>query len=342
MQYGMVHCDNAPTAPDMPGVLGYLFNHGGLNNQKMALLALMLSGIKAGQAVNLPYIYNRDQRTSEEFLVEIKEIFDVDRIGNFANRHGLTVRKECPSGIRGGWDYFEAFRPMLLEAPNRTAMETILDAVTSLRPHIVSNPHFLQMKNFLRASLGIDTVVQLRIEADWREHAAHLRKNGNGDENGLGFTEILSKVKTTFPDLRMVYATADEKSLPAPKDEIRTVSRERFDIELFWKSDLINASAIDQFTPLDLSIIDYEIAKISPRFIGLTTSTFSNMLGIEKFALTRQPVRGHYIYNCLGELLQERKDNGFTTAAVLAVQPTRADALYQSAMNPSIKGISTI
>ncbi len=84
MSYRMVNGSQAARAPDDPGVLGYLYNHGGLNNQKMALLGLLLAGIKDAKPINLPYIYNRDQRTDQEYVVRIEEIFDVDRFSTSA------------------------------------------------------------------------------------------------------------------------------------------------------------------------------------------------------------------------------------------------------------------
>ena len=84
---------------------------------------------------------------------------------------------------------------------------------------------------------------------------------------------------------------------------------------------------IGQLTRLDLSLIDFEIAKHSRRFVGLTSSTFSNMLGIEKFANTGQPVTGHYIYNRLGDAVVERKDNGFTSSSHQALSPADAVTL---------------
>jgi hypothetical protein len=328
MPYTMIEGDQAPRGPEASGVPGYLYNHGGLNNQKMALIGLMLSGIRDKQPINLPYIYNRDQRTDQEYVVRIEEIFEIDRVFDFAERHDLTILTQCPSGERGGWVYFEDFHKFVSGAPDRHSLETALDAVNSLKPRITTHPAFLQLRDFVRANLGITMVVQLRIEADWRTHSASLREViGDSEDNGIGFMQILGKVKRTFPDLGLIYATSDEQSMPASKQEIRTLSRDAYGIEILWKSDLLPAPLIGQLTPLDLSMIDYEIAKASPRFVGLTSSTFSNMACLEKFAATRNHVKGHYIYNCLGDVVQERQDNGCASYAQGAVLPSRTEAL---------------
>jgi hypothetical protein len=328
MRYAMMPGKEIASAPGSPGVLGYLYNHGGLNNQKMALVGLMLSGINTGGAINLPYIYNRDQRTDEEYVTRIEEIFEIDRILDFAGRNGMTVMTEQPSGERGGWDYFGKFPEFLLNAPDRGSLETMLDAVASLRPHIVSSADFIRIEDFVRRSLGIDTAVQLRIEADWREHSAKvLERFGGAESYYFDFLKIMSKVGKTFPELRRVYVTADEKSMPVSKHEIRTACLGQFGIDLLWKSDLLPAALVEDLTPLDLSLIDYEIARRCPRFVGLTRSTFSNMLGVEGFAATRKPVSGHFIYDGPGDNLIERRDNGFSSSPHGAGSPTHAVGL---------------
>jgi hypothetical protein len=329
MLYDMVNAHRAARAPDSAGVLGYWYNHGGLNNQKMALIGLMLSGIGEKKAINLPYIYNKDLRTEQEFLVRLENVFDPVPIRDFAGRHGVTVQSACPSGQRGGWDYFSAFHGFMSNPRDRQALDTAFGAINSLKPRIASHRAFLDLKNLVFGSLGIDTVVQLRIESDWRDHFEHTLRPilGESEDNGIGFLKILSKVQNTFPDLKILYATSDENAMLSSKNEIREACRSRFGIELLWKSDLLDPSLSGHLTPLDLSLIDFEIAKYSRRFVGLTTSTFSNMLGIEKFASTGKPVTGHYIYNRLGDVVVERKDSGLTSSSHRAVSPVDAVTL---------------
>jgi hypothetical protein len=301
----------------------------------MALIGLIMSGIRDRQPVNLPYIYNKDQQTDQEYLVRLENVFDLDQLRRFARQQGLTVQSACPSGERGGWDYFSGFHEFVSTARDRQLLETSLAAIQNLQPRITTHPAFRDLRNFVFGSLGIDTVVQLRIEADWREHFEHTLRPaiGAAEDNGIGFAEILAKVRNTFPDLKIVYATSDENAMLSSKKEIRTFCRSRFGLELLWKSDLLNASLTGSLTPLDLSLIDYEIAKYSPRFVGLTSSTFSNMLGIEKFAGTRRPVTGHYIYNHPGDVLVERKDSGFTASAHHAMAPASAAMLLDDRDN---------
>jgi len=322
MRYQVIHSSQAAGAPDDPRALGFLYNHGGLNNQKMAIAGLLVAAIEKRLAVNLPYIYLKDQRTDDEYLARFQDVFELDAIDDFAKRYDLSINHGGASGVRGGWDYFAHFGGALGGGSDPKIVDAALHAMTSLRPRMASSRIFLRLKDFLFAALGIRIAIQLRIEHDWQVHAQGLRSAlGDAEDYAIGFIEILSKVRNTFPDLRLAYITSDEPSMPATKDAIRGFSRTRFGIDLLWKSDLLDGHQLEQLNPLDLSMIDFEIARYCPLFVGQTASTFANMTCLEKFARTRADVTGQYIYNCLGDRVRERKDNGFTASAHSALQP---------------------
>jgi len=324
MLYDVVHSSQAIRTPDSAQTLGFLYNHGGLNNQKMAIAGLLLSAIESRLAVNLPYIYVKDQRTDDEYLARFQDVFELDAVADFGRRHDIAINPGGASGVRGGWDYFGHFGGVLGTGADRKVVEAALEAMTCLKPRIASNPILLQLKDFVFASLGIQMAIQLRIERDWQVHSQQLRSVlGDSEDYGIGFIEILSKIRKTFPELRLAYVTSDENAMPASKDEIRAVSRSRFGIDLLWKSDFLDSAHLERLNPLDLSMVDYEIARYSPRFVGQTASTFANILCLEKFARTRKEVRGHFIYNCLGDTVRERRDNGFASSAHWALLPSR-------------------
>ncbi len=335
MLYEVMHSSQVAGAPDNPRALGFLYNHGGLNNQKMAIAGLLVSAIEKRLTVNLPYIYVKDQRTDEEYLARFQDVFELDAVNDFARQHDLSIGHLGASGVRGGWDYFDHFGGVLGTGSDPKVLDAALDALASLRPRIASSPIFLRLKDFLFATLGIRMAVQLRIEHDWQVHAQGLRSAlGDAEDYAIGFAEILSKVRTTFPDLRLAYITADERSMPATKEEIRAFSRAQFGIDLLWKSDLLGSQQIEQLNPLDLSVLDFEVARYCPQFVGQTASTFANMTCLEKFARTRSDVTGQYIYNCLGDRVRERKDNGFTASAHSALRPREVvhDASWRVSM----------
>jgi hypothetical protein len=333
MAYEVVHASRAAAATARSGVAGYLYNHGGINNQKMAVVALMLSAIERRMAVSLPYIYIRDQTTEDEYLTAFGNVFDMQCVHDFARRANLTIDDTLPGGARDGWDYFRAFGTRLADQVDPVSTGIILDAVASLQPRIAATSLFQQLKTFVFSSLNIETVIQLRIENDWVVHTRELRPTlGDAEDYDIGFLEILAKLRRSFPVLGLVYVTADERSMPASKDEIRGVARSRFGLDLVWKSDLMDQAQIAALNPLDLSLIDFEIARLAPRFIGSSYSTFTNMLCLEKFAATRQPVRGHFIYTHPADVVMERQDNGFAVSARRAVQRIRGDGTSAGAV----------
>ncbi len=65
----------------------------------------------------------------------------------------------------------------------------------------------------------------------------------------------MAKIGKTFPELRRVYVTADEKSMPEPKHETSAACLARFGIDRVWKTDLLPAALVEDLTPLDLSLI---------------------------------------------------------------------------------------
>lgn len=329
MTYATFLPERAPHQPEQPDVLGYFYNNGGLSNQKMALSGLLLAGVARREAINLPHIHIKDHRIEEQWLVRLDDVFEIDSILSFSRRYGIPNVGTVPSGEPGGWPFFLAFGQNLNREHQPVVVRLLLMALISIRPKIITNPKFLALKNFIFASLGVQTTLQLRIERDWSDHAQGLSPTTEGrDDIAIGFDEILRRTANTFPDLQLAYVTTDELSMPAPKEDIRAYALDRFGIRLMWKSDLIDLA---EFNPLDLSLIDFEIARCSSRFIGISFSTFSNLLCLEKFASQRSSVAGHFIYNHPGDVLRERLDNGFTIFSAEAVTRNWSDRLWAEA-----------
>jgi len=329
MAYATFLPGQAARQPEQPDVLGYFYNNGGLSNQKMALSGLLLAGVAKRTAINLPYIHIKDQRIEAEWLARFDDVFEIEPIISFSRQFGIPQIGMVPSGERGGWPFFFTFGENLKRSDQPVAVQLLLMALIAIRPKIVSDPKFNALKNFVFASLGVQTTLQMRIERDWGPHAQGLLpKTAGKDDIAIGFDEILRRTANTFPDLRLAYVTADEFSMPVPKEEIRAYALDRFGIRLIWKSDLIK---LEEFSALDLSLIDFEIARYSPRFIGLSYSTFSNLLCLEKFANQRNSVTGHFIYNHPGEILRERSDNGFAILSAEVVEKNWSDRLWVEA-----------
>lgn len=72
-------------------MIGYAWNDGGLNNQKLALLGLMIEASRSGSAVYLPQIYSKDQRDQRSGLFDFADIFCFDQFRDFATRWNVAI-----------------------------------------------------------------------------------------------------------------------------------------------------------------------------------------------------------------------------------------------------------
>src|ERR1700758_4366949 len=105
MLYDVIHSSQAAGAANSAQALGFLYNHGGLNNQKMAIAGLLLSAIESRRPVRLPYVYIRDQRIADEYLARFQDIFELDAVAELGRRHDFMINDAAPGGDRGGWEY---------------------------------------------------------------------------------------------------------------------------------------------------------------------------------------------------------------------------------------------
>lgn len=63
-------------------------------------------------------------------------------------------------------------------------------------------------------------------------------------------------------------------------------------------------------TALDASLIDFEIARTAEFFVGLSRSTFANLVSFERFCLAYSNKNRDFIYNLPGPTLGRRVDAG--------------------------------
>jgi hypothetical protein len=305
--------------------LGYLYNNGGLNNQKLALFGLFVEARRTGAAVRLPDVFLMSQKVYLEELPSVSQgilnvrnqdraslnrVFDLEALRGFALRNGVAVSDAPPAGPVGGWDFFGSAGASLVAygAPDPFACEFF----RALIPRIRGAAPLVSVQNELKRR-GVKLVMQCRIEKDWAMHTAITLKPtlDPSEDFAIGVDQIVAKIRGTLPREVWeagIYVVCDEAGLPETKDSIRAQIRQRLGIDLFWKSDF--APGLLGGPPLALAILDFEIAAGSEFFVGLTRSTFSNMAAFERFARTQAPVQHHYIYNLPGNLLGRRTDNG--------------------------------
>ncbi|QRE73080.1 O-fucosyltransferase family protein [Methylobacterium aquaticum] len=304
--------------------LCYAFNRGGINNQKIALLGLFLKAMAAeDRRIVLPDIVIFDQITFIHKRVPISAAFDVGRLRDFAEAVGVTILDRAPEGDEGGWEFFHHAESHIARTAAAGALDgdsVLVRFFRALVPVCRTAPDTSRLRDIVFDRLGIAHVVQMRIERDWHHHVQTRvdPEVGHNEDNRHSAESIARKLRATHPGgASKLYIVCDEAALVEGKDEIRRSLRETYDIEAFWKSDLLEIFQSGDATLLERSLVDFEIALAAEVFVGTSRSTFSGMAALERFAQTGH--RGnHSIYNALGPKLARRHDTGAFRSARLA------------------------
>lgn len=162
-------------------MIGYGWNDGGLNNQKLALLGLMIEASHSRSAAYLPKIYSKDSIESRSGLFEFSDIFWVDQFLGFAERWNIAIIG-APESIRyadrlerGGWNYFHsgAWHIANLRTNGLDAKSITADFCRSLRPKIANSSLFQSISNEIFNIRAINMVVQARYEEEWRIYSQY-------------------------------------------------------------------------------------------------------------------------------------------------------------------------
>ena len=318
----MLHLE-APLS-DRP--LGYGFNDGGLNNQKLALLGLFLEAQRTGRPLALPSFFNLDHAGGTRDPVSFATVYRQDVFLSYLQSAGV-ISADIPVDPEGrGWDFFAVGAQHIANEVAQERMRPDMPVCAFFRalvPVLRSRPEVSALRQWLHRNERPSLVVQLRIETDWQMFSAITLQPTLGSEEDYlpSFSDIIAKVMNTFGvDCGEIYVVCDEAALPVPREEIRRVCRDVFGITLWWKSDLLSPMMLASLSVLERSILDFDMALHASRFVGLTRSSFSNLVTFERYCMTEQAVRGHYVYNVPGPLVLERHDSGAYAIARAAVQ----------------------
>lgn len=310
-------------APSKP--LGFDYNDGGINNQKLALLGLFAAAredqLEGQRRVYLPRVFNRSQRLEESTVEAFADVFHLGPVLDFASRWGVEIvdTPEVAYADRiewAGWTYFGRGSGRFCLAgrtPASASLDMAADFVRSLRPRVLDSVLAQRVFNEVYAVRGIRTAVQLRIEEDWFHYASTHLKTAvkEKDEPYLPADTIIAKVKETLPDLGpTVYVTCDERFIFEPKWTISERVRAQTGVEIVWKSDVLSQSEFDGLTPLENSLIDFELARLSSVFVGNSRSTFANLVCFERHVHGYGGGGRDYVYNLPGARLGLRTDLG--------------------------------
>ncbi len=307
--------------------LGYAFNDGGLNNQKLALLGLVLEARRTGRPMALPSLFNLDQAGGNSGTVPFGSAYRLDSFLSMLDGLGVTLADASPDPDDRGWQFFGAGAEHIAMEVSTGRMAPDAPACAFFRglvPVLRDRPESRALRHWVRDGEAPPVVVvQMRIETDWRTFSAITLDPtvGVAEDYLPSFSTIVAKVVNTFgTEARRIFVVCDEAALPVPRDEIRRVCREVFGVALHWKSDLLEPALLEPMSALDRSILDFDMALHAHRFVGLTRSSFSNLAAFERYCMTGDAVRGHHVYNVPGPMVLERHDDGAFAIAAAAVQ----------------------
>ncbi len=308
--------------------IGFPYCDGGITNQKIAILNLFLAVKRQNIQIVLPKILNIDHVNANNFTRDFGDVFDIQALQNFCEMQKIKLASGEYEDVTGFLAF--TFGSINIEnfalAGRLTHYSFTAEFLRSLRPNILKTNTFLLLKDKVYKQTKVDGVIQLRIEKDWIKYSRDIGNFGETDEYLPTFQRIMEKIRNSFPkNLSKLYVVCDEKALSVHKNEIREQVLEEFGFQLFWKSDFIPPVELENFSNIELSLIDFEIAKLSSVFIGLTTSTFSNFITLERYFAKRSSVDNHYIYNAPGDFLSRRFDNGTFTKVDLATTRSQGD-----------------
>ncbi|MGE0046571.1 MAG: hypothetical protein AB7J28_14105 [Hyphomonadaceae bacterium] len=249
----------------------------GLNNQRYALLGLFEIARARGAAVRLPtqvVDFTPQAGSNRHVLMPIWDAFD--RGGFLRAILGSKTTKKAVSETLDAKAAFDVGAHAIHNAQRGDFAEAFIGegvrAAAPLRATADEAAAFLAEK---RAA-----TLQLRIERDWQ---VYLRKRLGAVEarTAQGHVTvdpltILRKVRATpaLARFEAVFACCDEDDLAVSKEAIKEAGAVA-GVEVLLKPDLPVAYPASR---LKRSLIDFEICRAAPAYVGLAASTFSRSL----------------------------------------------------------------
>ncbi|WP_027488256.1 O-fucosyltransferase family protein [Allorhizobium undicola] len=294
----------------MKNVFGVEKITGGLNNQKMSILGLIVEAKKYDGIVNIPDIIHDWTPTVEgrgTNFIKTNEVYAMDELEEI-----IQITNEIAGTILSFSDCFASGSKKIKEEgglpPEELMCNETARILSALKP--VAN---IQCEiNRLVGEMPKGTAgVQLRVERDWKNHLNSRRSRGikldSGRELILNPRRIFEKIRNNDKDgeITTLFLCCDEDDLMHKKSEISDMAG-KFGLSVIFKSE-ISTAFLD--SRLKRSLVDFGICLKLDTYIGLSLSTFSNLLCLTKsFEIKGKP--NHFIYDAPGDVTVARNDFG--------------------------------
>ncbi|WP_350238437.1 O-fucosyltransferase family protein [Pectobacterium colocasium] len=298
---------------------------GGLNNQKMIFLALLIEAIEKKSPIALPYFINFIANKSKKSLkdkvyfsyiykffhrdIDLFTVFDKKSMDAFFEKYNIKINNYITSRYTGKklnpdklFFKGESIVNEFIKNQNYEYRNIVIDFFKYLTPSKYMED---KIEYFISHAHPYDAVCQLRIESDWPLDIEDSWEKKPSEVNSTPLercNHIFSKIKKTLPSLNTLYITYDKSALTCSFEDIKKLAKDRFGFNLKEKHSAVN----DEFNPknsLEASIIDFEIAARSSIFIGTDMSTFTSISAVTKFCRDGHPPKDRYLYNLPGKNL---------------------------------------
>lgn len=269
----------------------------GLNNQKLAFLGLFFYSFENRMRLNLPAkivdLSASDIKKSSSIF--LSDVFDLVSINNFIAKYDL-LNFDDSNEFEIDWSaaFSLGVSKLKLVVKDGLNSEFVRDFLAEFKASKIIRDLSCDFHN--EYSEDEVVAVQLRIEKDWKEHTA--RKIANDPNTNILFFDhlhIFEKISNT-PSLRgkrNFMAFCDSSALLISLDEIKNQVRDRFGYNLYFtnsrQKDSISSS-------IGKAAFDFELGLAANSYVGLSSSTFSNVLCATKYSSERK-INNHFIYN---------------------------------------------
>lgn len=303
---------------------------GGLNNQKIMLLGLLITAIENNSAINIPplinYVTNKKSNIFKKYLygklfyplfdryIPFFKMFDRSLFNFFLEKYTIITSTKKQGKKLHNEDMFlkgsEAI-DSFIKNENYQYKDFISDFFKYLHPSI-----YLQEKIdfFIEQAQPFDAVCQLRVEDDWPLDVESTWEDKNKDIKMPSQVNrsiiIFDKIKRTLPKLKNIYVTYDKNGLKIPFSEISTEINNKFDFNLKSKYASKNKK-LNPKNALEASIIDFEISVFSNVYIGTDMSSFTLLSNLTKSSRENNKLEHRYLYgkkkNQLDNFMNQRE-----------------------------------
>lgn len=286
----------------------------GLNNQKMMLLGLYDQSVSEGWTAVRPRAlldFSPATGNATKTRIPFADVFDpapFDAV--FTSAAPTITQKLDPAGC------FQT-------GAQRIASESFTGDVSrsetarflaSFQPSANLEQHIARLRERLPVRF---CGVQMRIETDWR---AHLRRKGltpgrsESIEIVLEPSRIFQKIRSqpALDGLEDIVIFCDESVLAVGKDELAVLAA-RHGLRAHFKSDISMSENLS--SSLQNSFVDFNIGLLAQAYVGLSMSTFSNVLCIDAaYRAAGHPQ--HFIYDAPSDRVEPRLDYGRSASAL--------------------------